>query len=297
MSPSVPELLLVLLSRFRLESRLSFRLSDDFERDFVDLESLDTDRDFRDLLLSSLFDLDFFDLECDLLRDLEFFDFDLLDFKRSCERDLDLLDFDRDRDRDLLDLDFDRDLLNFDAGERDLRDFESRLGDLDLDFFERVPGDLDLDLDFFVVLSNDSGDGVRLFFFLPSAMLINFACNLDIATAASGLVLTGINGIAFSGCGESSRSTLISDISFPLSLREFLLGDLEVDLLFRLDLSRSLCRSLDLLLLLLSLSRSLLLSLLCSFDEARSFSSFFILSVSSFSFSRSFSFSFSAKDA
>lgn len=185
MSPSVPELLLVLLSRFRLESRLSFRLSDDFERDFVDLESLDTDRDFLDLLRSSLFDLDFFDLECDLLRDLEFFDFDLLDFKRSCERDFDLLDFDRDRDRDLLDLDFDRDLLNFDAGERDLRDFESRLGDLDLDFFERVPGDLDLDLDFFVVLSNDSGDGVRLFFFLPSAMLINFACNLDIATAAS----------------------------------------------------------------------------------------------------------------
>lgn len=66
-----------------------------------------------------------------------------------------------------------------------------------------------------------------------------------------GLVFTGIKGIAFSGCGESSRSILDSGISFPLSFIEFLLGDLEVDLLLRFDRSRSLCRSRDLLLLLL----------------------------------------------
>lgn len=59
-----------------------------------------------------------------------------------------------------------------------------------------------------------------------------------------------MSGIAFSGCGESSRSTLISDISFPLSLSEFLLGDLEEDRRLRVDLSRSLCRSLDRLLFL-----------------------------------------------
>lgn len=67
---------------------------------------------------------------------------------------------------------------------------------------------------------------------------------------AYGLVLTGIKGMAFSGCGESLRSILMSDMSFPLSFSEFLLGDLEMDLLFRLDRSRSLCRSRDLLLFL-----------------------------------------------
>lgn len=284
---SDPELLLVLPSRFLLESALSFCFSGDFERDLVDRESLESDLDFLDLLLSSLFDRDF--LDRDRERDL---DLDLLrfDFVRSCERDFDLLDL----DRDLLDLDLERDRLDFEAGDRDRRVFESRLGDLD--FFERLVGDLDPDRDFLADLSNDSGDGVRLFFFFPSAMLISLACNLDIATAASGLVLTGIKGIAFSGCGESSRSILASSISFPLSF-EFLLGDLETDLLLRLERSRSLCRSRDLLLF-LSLSRSLLRSRLRSFDEPLSFSSFFtLMSASSFSFSRSFSFSFSANDA
>lgn len=270
-------------------------MSGDFERDFDDLESLESDLNFLDLLLSSLLDLDFFDRERDLECDLG--DLDLLrrNFERSWDRDLDLLDLDLDLDR--RDLDLDRDLLDFEGGERERRDFESRLGDFDLDFLERFMGDLDRDLDFFA-LSRESGDGVRLFFFFPSAMLINLACNLEIATAASGLVLTGINGIAFSGCGESSRSILTSGMSLPLSLSEFLLGDLDDDRRLRLDRSRSRCRSLDLLLLFLSLSRSLLRSLRRSFEEPRSFSSFFILfSASSFSFSRSFSFSFSANEA
>lgn len=46
-------------------------------------------------------------------------------------------------------------------------------------------------------------------------------------------------------------------MSFPLSFKEFLLGDLEDDRRLRLDLSRSLCRSLDRLLLLLRTSLSL----------------------------------------
>jgi len=159
---------------------LSFRLSGDLERDLEDLESLESDLDFLDLLRSSLFDRDFFDRE----RDRDLGDLDLLrnDFVRSCERDLDLLDL----ERDFLDLDLERDRLDFEVGDRDRRVFESRLeGDLDLDFFERIAGDFDLDCDFFADLSRDSGEGVRLFFFLPSAILINFACNLDIATAAS----------------------------------------------------------------------------------------------------------------
>lgn len=137
------------------------------------------DLDFLDLLLSSLLDRDFLDRDRD--RDLGDLDLLRLDFVRSCERDFDLLDL----DRDLLDLDLDRDRLDFKAGDRERRVFESRLGDLVLDFFERFAGDLDTDRDFLADLSNDSGDGVRLFFFFPSAMLINLACNLDIATAAS----------------------------------------------------------------------------------------------------------------
>ena len=160
-----------------MESRLSFLLSGDFDRDFDDLESLDSDLDFLDLLLSLLFDLDFLDRDRDLEWDLGDLDFVRLDFERSCD-----LDFDRDLDR--LDLDLDRDRLDFDAGDRERRVFESRLGDLDLDFLERLMGDFDLDLDFFA-FSRVSGDGVRLFFFFPSAMLINLACNRDIATAAS----------------------------------------------------------------------------------------------------------------
>lgn len=165
-----------------MESRVSFLLSGDFERDFDDLESLESDLDFLDLLLSMLFDLDFLDRERDLECDLGDLDFVRLDFERSCDLDLDLLDFDLDLDR--LDLDLDLDRLDLDAGDRERRVFESRLGDLDLDFLERLIGDFDLDLDFFA-FSNDSGDGVRLFFFFPSAMLINLACNRDIATAAS----------------------------------------------------------------------------------------------------------------
>lgn len=172
----------MLASRFLLESRLSFLLSGDFERDLDDLESLESDLDFLDLLLSLLFDLDFLDRERDLECDRGDFDFVRLDFERSCDLDFDLLDFDLDLDR--LDLDLERDRLDFEAGDRDRRVFESRLGDFDLDFFERLIGDFDLDRDFFA-LSSASGDGVRLFFFFPSAMLINFACNRDIATAAS----------------------------------------------------------------------------------------------------------------
>lgn len=136
-----------------------------------------------------------------------------------------------------------------------------------------------------------------------------------------GFVFIGMTGIAFSGCGESSRSIFRSCISLPLSLVDGLLGDLELERRLRPDRSRSRWRSLDLLRLLLmktinyrvnarlsffsfyvlytylSLSRSRLRSLLRSFDEPRSLSSFFILSASSFSFSRSFSFSFSANEA
>lgn len=169
----------MLPSRFRLEPTLSFRLSGDFERDLEDLESLETDLDFLALLRSSLLDRDF--LERERERDLGDLDLLRLDLARSCERDFDLLDF----EWDLLDLDLERDRLDFETGDRDRRAFESRLSDLDLDFFERLAGDLDRDRDFFADLSNDSGEGVRLFFFFPSAMLINFACNLDIATAAS----------------------------------------------------------------------------------------------------------------
>jgi len=124
-------------------------------------------------------DRDFLDRD----RDRDLGDLDLLrfDLARSCERDLVLLDL----DRDLRDLDLERDRLDFEAGDRERRVFESRLGDLDLDFFERFTGDLDIDRDFLTDLSSDSGEGVRLFFFFPSAMLINLACNLDIATAAS----------------------------------------------------------------------------------------------------------------
>lgn len=158
---------------------MSFRLSGDFERDFEDFESLESDLDFLDLLLSSLLDRDFLDRDRDRdLGDLDLLRFDLM---RSCERDLVLLDL----DRDLRDLDLERDRLDFEAGDRDRRVFESRLGDLLLDFFERFTGDLDTDRDFLADLSSDSGEGVRLFFFFPSAMLINLACNLDIATAAS----------------------------------------------------------------------------------------------------------------
>lgn len=157
---------------------MSFCFSGDFERDLEDLESLESDLDFLDLLLSSLLDRDFLDRERDRDLDLDLLRLDLI---RSCERDFDLLDL----DRDLLDLDLERDRLVFEAGDRDRRVFESRLGDFVLDFFERLVGDLDPDRDFLADLSNDSGDGVRLFFFFPSAMLINLACNLDIATAAS----------------------------------------------------------------------------------------------------------------
>ena len=183
MSTSDSELLLVLPLRFLLESALAFSFSVDFDRDLDDLESLETDLDFLDLLLSSLLERDFLDRDRDRDRDRDLGDLDLLrlDFVRSCERDFDLLDL----DRDLLDLDFERDRLDFEAGDRDRRVFESRLGDLLLDFFERFVGDLDADRDFLADLSTDSGDGVRLFFFFPSAMLINLACNLDIATAAS----------------------------------------------------------------------------------------------------------------
>lgn len=159
---------------------MSFCFSGDFERDLEDLESLE-DLDFLDLLLSSLLDRDFLDRDRDRDRDLGDLDLLRLDLVRSCERDFDLLDL----DRDLLDLDLERDRLDFEAGDRDRRVFESRLGDFVLDFFERLVGDLDPDRDFLADLSNDSGDGVRLFFFFPSAMLINLACNLDIATAAS----------------------------------------------------------------------------------------------------------------
>lgn len=171
----------MLPSRFLFESILSFRLSGDFERDLDDLESLESVPDFLDLLLSSLLDRDFLDLERDRDRDLGDLDLLRLDFVRSCERDFDLLDL----DRDLLDLDLERERLDFETSDRDRRVFESRLSDLDLDFFERFVGDLDLDRDFFADLSSDSGEGVRLFFFFPSAILINLACNLDIATAAS----------------------------------------------------------------------------------------------------------------
>lgn len=169
----------MLPSRFLLESpvELVFRcLSKDFERDLLDLESLEADLDFLDLLLSSLLERDFFDRECDRERDLGDLDLVRLDFERSCERDL---------ERDLLDLDLERERLDFEAGDRDRRVFESRLADFDRDFLERFAGDFDSDRDFFADLSSDSGEGVRLFFFFPSAMLINFACNLDIATAAS----------------------------------------------------------------------------------------------------------------
>lgn len=173
-------LLLVLPSRFLLDSTLSFRLSGDLERDLEDLESLESDLDFLDLLRSSLLDRDFFEREHE--RDLGDLDLLRIDFIRSCERDLDLLDF----ERLFLDLDLECERLDFEAGDRDRRVLESRLaGDLVLDFFERFAGDFDLDRDFFADLSADSGDGVRLFFFLPSAMLISFACSLDIATAAS----------------------------------------------------------------------------------------------------------------
>lgn len=174
--------MLVLAFRFLFESRASFLLSGDFERDLDDLESLESDLDFRALLLSMLLDLDFFDRERDLECDRGDLDFVRLDLERSCDLDLDLLDLDL--DLDLLDLDLERDRLDFDAGDRERRVFESRLGDLDLDFLERLTGDFDLDLDF-LALSSDSGDGVRLFFFFPSAMLISLACNRDIATAAS----------------------------------------------------------------------------------------------------------------
>lgn len=142
-----------------------------------DFESLESDLDFLDLLLSSLLDRDFLDRDRDRDLDLDLLRFDLM---RSCERDLILLDL----ERDLRDLDLERDRLDFEAGDRDRR-FESRLGDLDLDFFERFTGDLDIDRDFLTDLSSDSGEGVRLFLFFPSAMLINLACNLDIASAAS----------------------------------------------------------------------------------------------------------------
>lgn len=173
-------LLLVLPSRFLLDSTLSLRLSGDLERDLEDLESLESDLDFLDLLRSSLFERDFFDRE----RERDLGDLDLLrrDLARVCERDLDLLDL----ERDFRDLDLERDRRDFEAGDRDRRVFASRLaGDFDLDFFRRFAGDFDLERDFFADFSNDSGEGVRLFFFLPSAMLINFACSLDIATAAS----------------------------------------------------------------------------------------------------------------
>lgn len=210
-------------------------MSGDFDRDFDDAESLESDLDLLDLLLSTLFDRDFFERDSDLDRDfldLGDFDFDLLVLERSRDLDFDLLDL----DLDLLDRDLERDRLDLDAGDRDLRDFET--GDLDRDFFERFVGDFECD--FFEILSGSSGDGERLFFFLPSAMLINFACKRDMATAASGFVLMGINGMAFSGWGESSRTTLTSGISFPLSFDKDLLGDLEPDLRLRPMRSRSL---------------------------------------------------------
>lgn len=71
------------------------------------------------------------------------------------------------------------------------RDFLDRIGDLERDF-------LDTDL-LLVSVADDvllvSGEGERLFFFLPSAILINFACSLDIATAAS--LLTKIKEINY----------------------------------------------------------------------------------------------------
>lgn len=176
--------MLELALRFLFESTLSFRLSGDFERDFDDAESLESERDLLDLLRSTLFDLDFLvrigDFERDFL-DLEIgdLDLDLLDFERSWDLDLDLLVFDF--DRDLLVLDLERDRRDFDAGDRDLLDFG--IGDFDLDFLDLPTGDLEGD--FLESFSGSSGEGERLFFFFPSAMLINFACSRDIATAAS----------------------------------------------------------------------------------------------------------------
>ena len=136
----------------------------DFDLDRLDFEFdlerrvFDLDRDLRDLDL----DLDLRDLDFDLERrvDLEF--------------DLDLRDFDLDRDRRVRDLD--RERLDFDVGERErcLND-----GDFERDFLERSR-EGDLDLDFLAVLSFSwfagvSVDGDRLFFFLPSAILINLA--------------------------------------------------------------------------------------------------------------------------
>lgn len=189
------------------------RLRDrDFDRDLLDLESLDALLDFLDLLLSTLLDLDFFvreqevDLDARLLVGFNDLDFDLRDRERSYDLDLDRLrDFERDRDLDLdldldlrdfdldldwreadlerRDLDLERERRDFDAGERE-RCFTD--GDLELDFFERETGDFDFDfltgaattgVVFTSVFSFSftSGDGERLFFFFPSAILISFA--------------------------------------------------------------------------------------------------------------------------
>ena len=51
----------------------------DLERDLDDLESLETDRDFLDLLLSMLFDLDFFKRDREVERDERLLGFNDLD--------------------------------------------------------------------------------------------------------------------------------------------------------------------------------------------------------------------------
>lgn len=104
-------------------------------------------------------------------------DLDLRDFERSIDRDFDLRDFDFDRER--RDRDLDRERRDRDTGERVRRLFDT--GDLDFDFFARLTTG-DFERDFFFSLS---GDGERLFFFFPSAILISLACKREIATAAS----------------------------------------------------------------------------------------------------------------
>lgn len=121
----------------------------------------------RNFPRSALFDLDFFERERDLERDRDL-DFDLRVLERSTERDFDLLDF----DFDLRDLDFERDLRLFDTGDREGRRAFA-IGDFERDFFGLLTTG-DLERDFFATFSG-SGVGERLFFFLPSAMLISLA--------------------------------------------------------------------------------------------------------------------------
>lgn len=189
-----------LIAFFDLDKeRRDLKRSFDLDFDLLDLE-LDRDLDRRDFEI----DLDLDRLDFDLEMDLERLDLDLeadlerldLDFDKDLERDrrdfeadLDLSrDLERDLDLDLerreLDRDFDLDL---DWRELDLeRERCLKEGDVERDFW----GDLDRDFRFSATLLFNSTvgsltasfDGETLFFFLPSAMLISFACNLDMAT-------------------------------------------------------------------------------------------------------------------